>query len=96
MWKELFHLTNEQAVVFLKDKIDEHIKKMKVIKAKKIATRMLREIGIESNYFVDQKVYYSLVRCIAVELNRRENIKKIGPSKYAIKDDIDYAKNIKK
>ena len=53
MWKELFHLTNEQAVVFLKDKIDEHIKKMKVIKAKKIATRMLREIGIESNYFVE-------------------------------------------
>ena len=80
-WISIFNIPEEQMEEFLKNRIDKHIGKMEYINTKKIASRMLKEIGLNPRQ-VNDDVYYSLTKSISTILIRRDDLKKISKRGY--------------
>jgi len=80
-WTSIFDIPDDQMEEFLKSRIDKYIGEMEYINTKKIASRMLKEIGLNPR-LVNDDVYYSLTKSISARLTRREDLKKVGKRSY--------------
>ncbi|MGB9748055.1 MAG: hypothetical protein ACP5QH_07205 [Thermoplasmata archaeon] len=76
-WIYIFDIPYENANEFLLERVGMYSREMKIVKPKKIATRILKERGYNSKRFVNEKEYNSLVKSIAYVLRQMEKKGKI-------------------